>query len=71
MWRFAIKNKGKCFRMVFDQDYLETSKNILVKVDRATMANSLEARVPLLDHRLLEFLARMPVNYKINGKTSK
>jgi len=46
-------------------------EDILVKVDRATMANSLEARVPLLDHRLLEFLARVPVNYKINGKTSK
>ena len=47
------------------------SEDILVKIDRATMANSLEARVPLLDHRLLEFLARVPVNYKINGKTSK
>jgi len=47
------------------------SEDILVKVDRATMASSLEARVPLLDHRLLEFLARVPVNYKINGKTSK
>jgi len=46
-------------------------EDILVKIDRATMANSLEARVPLLDHRLLEFLARVPVNYKINGKTSK
>jgi len=46
-------------------------EDILVKIDRATMANSLESRVPLLDHRLLEFLARVPVNYKINGKTSK
>jgi len=46
-------------------------EDILVKIDRATMANFLESRVPLLDHRLLEFLARVPVNYKIDGKTSK
>jgi len=28
MWRFAVENKGKCWRIVFDQDYLETSKKI-------------------------------------------
>lgn len=45
--------------------------DILVKVDRASMANSLEARSPLLDHHLAEFAARLPENCKLRGNTSK
>ncbi len=45
--------------------------DILVKVDRMTMANSLEARAPLLDHVLLEFCARLPFNLKNNGQVGK
>ena len=38
--------------------------DVLVKVDRATMSVSLEGREPLLDYRLIEFLAQLPSDYK-------
>lgn len=45
--------------------------DILVKVDRMSMATSLEARAPLLDYKLIEFAASLPVEYKINKKIGK
>jgi len=42
----------------------------LAKVDRASMLNALEVRNPFLDYRIVEFLSRVPVNYKLkNGQT--
>lgn len=45
--------------------------DILVKVDRASMANSLEVRAPLLDHVLMEMIARMPSSLKLKGTVGK
>ena len=45
--------------------------DILTKLDRMTMANSLEARVPLLDHELIEFVVGIPSHLKMNGIETK
>jgi asparagine synthase (glutamine-hydrolysing) len=45
--------------------------DILVKVDRLTMAHSLEARAPFLDHRLVEFAAALPASLKLKHRRNK
>ncbi len=47
------------------------SECVLFKVDRASMAASLETRAPFLDHTLIEFLMRLPVDLKLRGLTGK
>jgi asparagine synthase (glutamine-hydrolysing) len=45
--------------------------DVLTKVDRMTMAHSVEARPPLLDHRLVEFAATIPAHLRLRGATTK
>ncbi len=45
--------------------------DILTKVDRMTMAHSIEARPPLLDHKLVEFAATIPADMRMRGGTTK
>ena len=55
--------------------YLDTKTylvgDILTKVDRASMAHALEVRVPLLDHKFLEWAATVPSEYKLKGQEGK
>jgi asparagine synthase (glutamine-hydrolysing) len=45
--------------------------DLLIKADKITMANSLELRVPLLDHVVLEFAASLPAEFKVRGRETK
>ena len=56
--------------MLLDQRYY-LQDNLLYKVDRMSMAHSLEVRPPLLDHRIVEFAARLPERFKIRGSEQK
>jgi asparagine synthase (glutamine-hydrolysing) len=54
----------------FDQRYY-LADDILMKVDRMSMAHSIEVRPPFLDHRIVEFAASLPANFKIRGARQK
>jgi asparagine synthase (glutamine-hydrolysing) len=58
-------------RMLYVDTRTWLPDDLLVKADKMTMANSVELRVPLLDHKLLEFAATLPSNFKINGFSMK
>jgi len=61
--------EGKALNRARSQVYLPA--DILVKADRMSMAHSLEARVPFLDRRLVEFCRRLPARMRLRGLTSK
>lgn len=58
-------------RMLYVDTKTSLPDDLLLKADKMTMANSIELRVPLLDHKLLEFAAALPQNFKVNGFTTK
>ncbi len=58
-------------RILYLSAKLYLQDDILVKVDRASMANGLEVRCPLLDQEVVEFACRLPMQYKLRGLTTK
>jgi asparagine synthase (glutamine-hydrolysing) len=58
-------------RMLFVDTKTWLPDYLLLRGDKLTMANSIEGRVPLLDHEVVEFAAKLPPHYKLNGSTRK
>ncbi len=65
------KGADRINRQIYlDMRYMMTD-SVLMKVDKMSMASSLEVRVPFLDHVLVEFLASLPGSWKLKGMTTK
>ena len=66
-----VKDQGILDQMLYIDTKTWLPDDLLIKADKMTMANSLELRVPLLDHRVLEFAAALPADYKMRGFSLK
>lgn len=67
----TVKDQGILDQMLYIDTKTWLPDDLLIKADKMTMANSLELRVPLLDHRVLEFAAALPADYKVRGFSLK
>ncbi|TAN30546.1 MAG: asparagine synthase (glutamine-hydrolyzing) [Castellaniella sp.] len=67
-WRF-VQPFATWIMAMEAMDYMPG--DVLAKVDRAAMANSLETRAPFLDHRVVEFAARLPLSLKLRNGQGK
>ncbi len=67
----ASREMGNVNRMLYMDTKTSLPDDLLLKADKMTMANSVELRVPLLDHKVLEFAASLPENFKLHGFTTK
>ncbi|HEY2548627.1 MAG TPA: asparagine synthase (glutamine-hydrolyzing) [Candidatus Acidoferrum sp.] len=63
----GMSHYGPLEKMLYVDTKTWLPDDLLVKADRMTMANSIELRVPFLDHKVLEFAARLPRNQKVRG----
>jgi asparagine synthase (glutamine-hydrolysing) len=73
-WRQALEQGGRLdalSRMQYADARVFIADDILVKVDRASMLNSLEVRCPFLDHRFLELMASVPPEMRLRNRRGK
>ena len=69
--REAAKHIGPVAALLTLDALTYMSDDVLTKVDRASMMHSLEVRVPLIDHKVMEFVARLPFRYKRRNGVGK
>jgi asparagine synthase (glutamine-hydrolysing) len=70
-WFDRSNGNGIVDATMFTDQMTYLPNDLLVKVDIASMANSLEARSPLLDHKVIEFAASLPESIKLKGSENK
>lgn len=70
-WFDKSNGSGIVDATMFTDQMTYLPNDLLVKVDIASMANSLEARSPLLDHKVIEFAASLPESIKLKGAENK
>ena len=66
-----VQGQGHLNQMLYVDTKTWLTDDLLVKADKITMANSLELRVPLLDHQVLEYAAALPPDFKVAGLSTK
>jgi asparagine synthase (glutamine-hydrolysing) len=66
-----VKGQAELHQMLYLDTKTWLPDDLLIKADKVTMASSLELRVPLLDHKVLEFAAALPPDLKVNGRETK
>ena len=66
-----VQNQNPLDAMLYIDTKTWLPDDLLIKADKMTMANSIELRVPLLDHKVLEFAASLPPSFKLRGATTK
>jgi asparagine synthase (glutamine-hydrolysing) len=67
----AVDKASPLNRMLYVDAKVWLPDDLLMKADKMTMANGLELRVPFLDHKLVEFAAMLPDDWKLGGKGGK
>ena len=67
----SVGGKSDLSHMLYVDTKTWLPDDLLIKADKITMANSIELRVPLLDHRVLEFAAKLPADLKLRGMNGK
>ncbi len=66
-----VKDEQLLDKMLYIDTKTWLVDDLLLKADKITMANSIELRVPLLDHVVLEYAASLPTDFKLKGFTTK
>jgi len=66
-----VQNEHLLNQMLYIDSKTWLPDDLLIKADKISMANSLELRVPFLDHKVMEFAASLPPNFKVKGATAK
>jgi asparagine synthase (glutamine-hydrolysing) len=69
-WK-ATGGRNSLDRMLYLDTKVWLADDILLKADKMSMAHSLEMRVPFLDHKLVEFAAKLPTKFKLRGGSGK